>query len=165
MPPANQAAANAALLEIEIEAARRCELMPNAAETLGILRGAGLKMALLTRNAPEAKAIAMAKYPCLRFDLAWSREMGPLKPEPDGVLRACAALEIDPALTVCVGDYRYDLEAARAAGAISVWLGRPDRPDFSEMADFTIRDLAELPRLLGLNGDRPAPGEIRRSHS
>jgi phosphoglycolate phosphatase len=87
----------------------------------------------------------------LAFDLAWSRDDGPIKPAPDGVLRACRQLGIAPARTACVGDFRYDLLAANAAGAVSILLARGQaRPDYADLAQHVIAELAELPEVLGI---------------
>ena len=137
------------LMAHELAAARRAKLDPQAREILGEIRRAGLKTALLTRNADEAMKIVLERFD-LKFDLTWSREHGPIKPEPDGVLRACRELGIAPGRCACVGDFRYDLLAANAAGAVSVLLARGDRPDFAHLADHVIRELAELADILEL---------------
>ncbi|MBL0165101.1 MAG: HAD-IA family hydrolase [Xanthomonadales bacterium] len=42
------------------------------------------------------------------------------KPDPDPVLHACALLKVDPEKTLFVGDDLRDIEAGRAAGAVTV---------------------------------------------
>ncbi|HUS48022.1 MAG TPA: HAD-IA family hydrolase [Phycisphaerae bacterium] len=150
MPPEPRRRADRLLLEHELSAARRAKLMPNAAQVVQAVRDAGLKTALLTRNAAEAMHVVLERFPGLRFDLAWSREQGPIKPEPDGILRACRTLGAEPGATGCVGDYRYDIIAANAAGAVSILLAPGARPAFAEEADFVIRNLKDLLDLLGI---------------
>ena len=137
------------LVDRELAAARKALLHPGAAEILDEIRRAGLKVALLTRNAAEAMEIVLERFG-LRFDLAWSRENGPIKPEPDGVLRACRALGIRPGRCACVGDFRYDLLAARAAGAVAILLARNGPPDFADLADRVVGELNELADILEL---------------
>ena len=137
------------LADRELAAARKAPLHPGAAEILDEIRRAGLKVALLTRNAAEAMEIVLERFG-LRFDLAWSRENGPIKPEPDGILRACRQLGIAPAATACVGDFRHDMEAANAAGAVAVLLARGPMPDFAALARHVITELDQLPWLLGI---------------
>jgi len=152
MPPARRTAAALWLIRRELAAAREVELMPAAVETVAAVRHAGLKAALLTRNARQAMQIVIDKFK-LAFDLAWAREDGPIKPEPDGVLRACATLGIAPARTMCVGDFEYDVAAARSAGAVATLLIHgPEPPAFADQADHVIRSLGELPELLGIQG-------------
>lgn len=150
MPPERRAEAEAALLQRELSAARKARLMPSAEDVLERIRSGGMKTALLTRNCRGAMEIVLQRFPRLRFDLSMSREAGPIKPEPDGILRACRELDIRPQLTACVGDFRYDMVAANAAGAVSVLLAPKRRPDFADLADVVIQDLSELPGVLGL---------------
>ena len=150
MGPDEATEAHRRLLEHELTAARQAGLNAGAAEAVAALRRAGLKTALLTRNAAGAMRIVLERFGTLSFDLAWSREDGPIKPEPDGILRACAELALAPARTACVGDFRYDLVAANAAGAVSVLYAPGEPPDFADLADHVIRDLRELPSLLGV---------------
>lgn len=138
------------LLEHELAAAGKARLLPGAEAALERIRRAGLRTALLTRNAPEAMDMVLGRFG-LAFDLAWSRDDGPIKPAPDGVLRACRQLGIAPARTACVGDFHYDLLAANAAGAVSILLARGNtRPDYAELAQHVIAELAELPEVLGI---------------
>jgi HAD superfamily hydrolase (TIGR01509 family) len=149
MPPDVARPLRQRLTAHELAAAREARLTPQAGEVLAEIRRAGLKTALLTRNAAEAMGIVLERFG-LEFDLAWSREDGPIKPEPDGVLRACRELHVAPARCACVGDFRYDLLAANAAGAVSILLARGDRPDFAHLADHVISELAELAGILEL---------------
>jgi HAD superfamily hydrolase (TIGR01509 family) len=106
-----------------------------------------MRTALLTRNARAAMEIVLERFR-FRFDLAWSRERGAIKPDPAAVLAVCRELNVQPERTVSVGDFRYDVEAANAAGAVSVLLARNHRPDFADQADYVIKQLAELPEIL-----------------
>jgi len=147
--PADQAArAEQMLLNRELTAASNANLMSGASELLKDISDAGLKTALLTRNAREAMEIVLDKF-ALAFDLAWARDNGPIKPEPDGILRACLELGVTSERTCCVGDFHYDIIAANAAGATSVLLA-PDRPSYADQADHVIGKLDQLPAILGL---------------
>jgi len=149
MPPARRAEAEDWLVQTELQAAEKALLMPGAVETLGCVRNANIKVALLTRNTRESMRKVIEKFG-LEFDLAWSRENGPIKPEPDGVLRACDTLAVAPEQTACVGDFHYDLVAAKAAGAVSILIAPDRRPQFADIADHVITQLSELPALLGI---------------
>ncbi len=156
MPPADRKQASSMLLNHELAAARKAVMMPGAAEVIERIRAAGMKNALLTRNARPAMDIVLAKLsPGLPegktpFDLAWSREDGPIKPQPDGILRACRQLGVVPQRSCCVGDFHYDITAANAAGATSVLLTRGRQCDFADEADHVIEELSQLPKILGV---------------
>ena len=151
MPAPDRARASARLQEHELAAARKAGAMPGAIEVLSAIRSAGLKTALLTRNSRAATKIVLERFDALQFDLILCREDGAIKPAPDGVLNACRELGIEPARTVCVGDYHYDIIAANAAGALSVLLlSRPDRPGWVAEADYRIDQLDELKNILEL---------------
>jgi HAD superfamily hydrolase (TIGR01509 family) len=150
MEPDRQSAANALLLERELAGVRNAWLIDGAHEVLTAIRSAGLPAALLTRNARQAMMAAFEQFDVLEFDVAWSREDGAIKPEPDGVLRACEEMGVRPERTLCVGDFRYEIIAANQAGAVSVLYRRADRPDFSDLAQHVIHDLHELLDLLEL---------------
>ena len=149
-PPAERDRCRQRLAEIEMTAAAEATLIPGAVETVEAVRAAGLKTALLTRNARPVMETLLGRFGALRFDLCWSREDGPIKPEPDGVLRACRQLNVAPERTACVGDYHYDITAANAAGTTSILLAQGPRPEFADQADRVITALAELPGVLGI---------------
>jgi len=145
--PRRQAAA--VLLNYELAAAEGAVLKDGARETLDGISAAGLKTALLTRNARQVMELILRRFD-LRFDLSWSRDCGPIKPAPDGVLRACAELGVAANRTACVGDFHYDIVAANAAGAVSVLLAEGETPPFAAEADFVITRLPELLDVLEL---------------
>jgi HAD superfamily hydrolase (TIGR01662 family) len=65
------------------------------------------------------------------------------KPAPGMVTGACAALDVDPARTVVVGDIGADVEAAAAAGAAGVLVPTPvTRPEEVAAAPHTAAGLA-----------------------
>jgi len=68
------------------------------------------------------------------------------KPAPDPILEACMQLGVNPREAVYIGDSVYDVQAATAAGAVSVLIGPPRagvRPHF------VVGSLKELTHLLG----------------
>ena len=145
--PQRQALADRRLLECELASAAGAELLPDARETVDRIQQAGMKTALLTRNAPEVMELVLERF-ALRFDLMWARDQGPIKPEPDGVLRACARLGVRPERTLSVGDFHYDVLAANAAGAVSVLLAHGRRDETATMAAHVIDTLNELTDIL-----------------
>jgi phosphoglycolate phosphatase-like HAD superfamily hydrolase len=86
----------------------------------------------------------------LTFDVAVAREDGPAKPDPESIRAICRRLGADPARAVCVGDWLFDVQAANAAGAVSVLVARGRRLDWADQADIVIDTLDELEPILEL---------------
>lgn len=128
----------------EQKALRESKLNPDAAETLLQLREAGIRIGVLTRN-KKSNAVALADKHRLRFDAIVGREDGPVKPDAFGVLELCRRFGVEPAQTLLVGDYLFDLLCAKAAGAVAVLLTNHNiAGDFAEHADFCIENISEI---------------------
>jgi HAD superfamily hydrolase (TIGR01509 family) len=128
----------------EDKALAASELNPGARETLLALRARGIRIGVLTRNRKQ-NAQAIADKHDLPFDAVIGREDGPVKPDAFGVRHLCRHFDVHPSETLLVGDYLYDLQCARAAGAIGVLIANhPQASRFAEEADFQIAQLDEL---------------------
>lgn len=128
----------------EQEAVTRSELNPNAKQTLSTLRASGIHIGVLTRNRRD-NAFAIAEKHDLKFDTVIGREDGPVKPDAFGVLRICEQFGVKPQETLLVGDYLFDLQCAKAAGAVAVLLANHNQADkFVEHADFCIEDISRI---------------------
>ena len=149
MAPARSRRCGELLLARETAAAGKAVAIEGAVRTVRAVRDAGLKTALLTRNAQQAMELVLERLD-FSFDLTWSRQWGAVKPQPDGVLSACRALGVRPDRTVSVGDFRYDIEAANAAGAVSVLMDPTGSRDFAHLADHVIGRIAGLLDILEL---------------
>src|SRR4051794_20427802 len=108
------------LARIEREALERATLVPGAREALQELRRRSVGVGIVTRNCREIAGDSLDRY-ALPYDVLIAREDTPrVKPHPEHLLRALAALSVPPAAAVMVGDGRMDLEAGRAAGLRTV---------------------------------------------
>jgi HAD superfamily hydrolase (TIGR01509 family) len=123
-------------------------LNPGAKRTLSALRSAGILIGVLTRNR-RSNAFAIAKKHRLKFDAVVDREDGPIKPDAFGVLRLCEQFGVKPQDTLVVGDYLFDLQCAKAAGAVAVLLANHERAEeFAKHADFCIESISELLQII-----------------
>lgn len=147
MPPDQAQSATEILISHEMSAARTARLMPNAQKTLIRLKEAGLKLALLTRNTQQAMWTVLDKYG-LEFDISWSREDGPIKPQPDSILKVCEIFNVTPDQTACVGDFYFDMAAANSAGSTSILLAANELPNYAVEADIVIKNLNELTKII-----------------
>ncbi len=98
---------------------------PDAKPLLAALKAQGVKRAVVT-NSIAAVAGPLLERAQVSGDfeaVATADQVQNAKPAADLVLAACAALGVLPAQTWLVGDSRFDLGAARAAGAHFVGFG------------------------------------------
>lgn len=124
------------------------KLNPGAKQTLQSLRAQGIHVGVLTRNRKQ-NAQAIADRHDLHFDAIVGREDGPVKPDAFGVQHLCRQFGVQPSETLLVGDYLFDLQCARAAGAIGVLIANhPQASRFAAEADFQIDQLNEVLRIV-----------------
>jgi len=148
MTPEQHRRAEAILHLHEAKAVAASTLNPGARETLSGLRRRGIAIGVLTRNR-KCNAQAISDKHDLHFDGIVGREDGPVKPDAFGVRFLCRQFGVDPGETLLVGDYLYDVQCARAAGAVPVLLANhPRAPEFAEHADFVVKNLGEILQII-----------------
>jgi HAD superfamily hydrolase (TIGR01509 family) len=132
----------------EHRAVEESTLNAGARPMLDKLRASGIKIGILTRN-KRSNAIAIARKHDLEFDAIFDREDGPVKPDAFGIFKLCKIFDAAPAESLVVGDYLYDVLAAKAAGAVAVLLkNHPKADDFVKHADFAIAKLEEIHQII-----------------
>jgi len=146
LEPAARERAFAILDRHEAEAAARSELMPGAREILAYLRSRGIRTAVLTRNSRISVDAARARHG-LEFDAVVTRAEHKPKPCPDGVNHLMSVFGATAGDTVLVGDYRFDIEAGRAAGVRTIAVISEPKP-WAKDATYVAADLAEVRRIL-----------------
>lgn len=110
-----------------LETISQDDLLPGAAELIAEARQAGLKVALVSasRNAPDVVSrLGIAG----QFDvIATGGDVSRQKPAPDLFLKAARDLDLAPGQCLVVEDAESGIEAAKAAGMVSVGLGPEER--------------------------------------
>jgi hydrogenase expression/formation protein HypE len=138
------------VLEQFEEVAARCARPNTGAEDLvRFLKRRHIRRGILTRNRHASVATALKNFArvCLSdFDVIITRDhVQRCKPDPEGVLLAARRLRVPTANLLMVGDYRFDIEAGRRAGAPTVFLeSRLTTRHPNPPADFTVRTLSEV---------------------
>nr|WP_272888455.1 HAD family hydrolase [Stutzerimonas stutzeri] len=149
--PADEAASKRAwLLDHERELAHAATPAPGARELLHMLRERGCRLGVLTRNAHELALVtlqAVGMGDCFASDDILGRDEAPPKPDPGGLLHLADKWSIEPSELVMVGDFRFDLECAKAAGACGVLVNLPENP-WPELTELHARDCLALRQLL-----------------
>jgi len=150
----------------ERDAMAHATLADGCVELLACLQAARVPCAILTRNVREVVESFVRK-----FDLgasfahdgrvpgavshdesaplilaAYTREDGPPKPAPDGVLHLCRAFGVAPAETLVVGDFTFDIVAGRAAGCRTALVTAEPIDDAEAWGspDMIVRSLRQL---------------------
>jgi HAD superfamily hydrolase (TIGR01509 family) len=154
MPNEQRRQAEEILNRHEFEAAENSQLNPGAGDVIDQLRAQRRGVAVVTRNRHDSVR-RICQLHKLRFDAVVTREDGPVKPDPFPVLLACQQMRVDPRSTLVVGDFLFDLQSGRNAGARSVLITTAENHrDFSHYADYVID---QLPQLLNIIDDLEKP--------
>lgn len=119
LPIAERERLNRQLDDIELRLAREVEPAPGAEELIRELHRRNVRLGILTRN---LHSVAMASLErigvldCFDPQAILGRNDAPPKPAPDGIHQLLDEWKVAPSEAVMVGDFRFDLEAGRAAG-------------------------------------------------
>ena len=147
LPETPRRRALAILESHETRSAEHSTLNDGALEIVDWLRAACVPAALLTRNRRDVTDAVIAKHG-LRLDAVATRDDGPLKPDPRSVLRLVERFRAHVRETLVVGDFRYDIDAGRAAGTRTCLLTNGSPPRFKVEADHVIERLLDLRALV-----------------
>ena len=151
--PARRKRAELDALELDMAAASRPQ--PDALLLLDTLAAAGCSLGIVTRN---GRTIADATLRAAGLDGYFdaeaivSRDCATPKPDPAGIRLVLQRWSAHGDDAVMVGDFRFDLEAGRAAGCLSVHLNVDDGERWPDATDITVTSLNEL--RLRFIGDR-----------
>jgi len=136
----------------ELEGAKKSVLYPGARDFLTLLNERGIKTALLTRN-----SLPVTEFTCdmheLSFDRILTRDcVTRPKPDPEGLLTICQELDADPREACYMGDFLFDIEAAKNAGMPGIsFLSSKDleqNEELERVSHLAVRSYEELIMLL-----------------
>ena len=152
LPAAEAASKHAWLLQHGRELAEAAQPAPGAVALVRELQARDYRLGILTRNAHglallTLQAIGLAD--CFASVDVIGRDEAPPKPDPGGLLHLAEQWQVPTQALVMVGDYLFDLECARAAGAHGVLVNLPENP-WPALCSGYAEDCAELLRQLRL---------------
>ena len=131
---------------------------PGAAETLGTLIHAGLRLAAVTSRSrrTSTRTLELAGLAPFFDAVVSAEDVAALKPDPAPLLHALGLLGERAAHAAMVGDTRHDIEAGQAlamftVGATYGFAGEAIR---AATPDRVISDIRDLPPALGLDAPR-----------
>jgi len=151
LPPELACQRHKRLDDIERSLATNATAAPGALELLACLGQRGVQLGILTRNSREIalltlEVIGIRHY--FRDDHVIGRDEVPPKPDPAGILHLRDRWLVEVDNLVMVGDYLFDLQAGRSAGAITIHVGRPDGQRWPDKSDLMVDRLNDLLALL-----------------
>ena len=147
LPPDDAQPLHEQLHAIELELSARTEAAPGAIACIAKLAERGVRLGILTRN---SRAIAHHTLTTLGLadyfapEQIIGRDEALPKPSPDGLHRLASAWGIAVSELVMVGDYLFDLQTGRAAGAATIHVdptGAFNWPDLADLCVITLHDL------------------------
>jgi 2-haloacid dehalogenase len=145
--------ADAALRARLMSLYERLGAYPEARGALEALRGAGLRLAVLSNGAPRmlAAAAESAGLAPLLGAILSVEQVGIYKPSPAVYRLALDHLRLWPNEILFVSANGWDACGAKAAGLRVAWVNRAGQPAerIPEVPDVAVRSLAELPALVG----------------
>ena len=145
LPIAERQRLNEQLDAIELRLAQEVAPAPGAAQLIRELHRRELRLGILTRN---LRQVAMASLDrigvldCFQPQDILGRDDAPAKPAPDGIHRLLTGWQLTETEAVMVGDFRFDLEAGRAAGCHTC-LVHPEN-SWPELTDLHVADCHAL---------------------
>ena len=122
-------------------------MLPGVAAALKL----GLPCAMVTNKPRNVAMLVLAGLGIASaFGATYGGGDGPLKPEPDGILRVCATLGVSPSDTWFIGDGPQDVLAGKNAGTVTIAVpGIAERAHVLAAApDVVLETLEGLPALL-----------------
>ena len=134
----------------EYEGANNASVMPGVHQFLDQLDRLKIRRAIVTRNSRKT-AIQMLNQCALGFEIIVAREDGPAKPDPWPIKHICRLWNVESKHVVMVGDFRFDIEAGRSAGAKTVFFSKGkhiDDPALTANADLALRSFEQAHHLL-----------------
>ena len=143
----DQVKAHKMLIDYELADAQQSAKMIGTDDLLNFLSRLGIPHAIVTRNCRQA---AQQKITNNRIDipLLITREDHKAKPAPDALLHIAKHWQLSPENILCVGDYVYDLQAAKNAKMLSCLVTNGAVTDYADLASLVVNDLAELKQML-----------------
>ncbi len=147
MPEKEAERLNSQLFEIEMELARQATPQTGALELLQSLSDCNKQLGILTRNSETLARLTLEACELDHFfekNSIVGRERCAPKPDPAGIWILMQQWGTVPDNTVMVGDYLFDLQAGRSAGAITVHFDISGTFSWPEYSDFGVSDLVQI---------------------
>ncbi len=131
------------VLAHEMADAQSARWIKGAQSFVAMLKTRAMPMAIVTRNCRNASMIKLRNNQ-VDISLLITREDAPAKPDPRALLMVAQLWQANPSELAYVGDFRYDVLAANAAGMCSVLFAPHTIPDYAHQSDIVFSDYQQL---------------------
>lgn len=139
------------LTAIETELLERIAPAPGTVQLIEALQRRGSRIGILTRNTRDIAVRALDSLGLGGYfpeECILGRDDALPKPDPEGLFQLCAMWGTIPAEMVMVGDYVFDLQTGRNAGAATIHVDRTRRFLWPELTDIGVSTPEELLQML-----------------
>ncbi len=136
---------------IEDALVEAAEPQPGCIALLQHLADRNADLGILTRNSRSNALRSLDILGVLDLfhpDCVLGRSEAPPKPDPSGILALLQHWQCSPEAAVMVGDFRFDLEAGRAAGVLTIHLDTSGTFPWPELADHQVVHLESIIALM-----------------
>lgn len=147
LPAAEAAPKWRELDRIELELAREAIASEDASKLLEALAKRGVRLGIVTRNSCENVQVTLRAAGLLGYfsaDCISTRDNSKPKPDPEGLLRLLNLFGHPPSDAVMIGDYLFDLQCGRRAGARTVHYAADTMRSWPGVTDLRIESFGEL---------------------
>ncbi|MDR1944485.1 MAG: HAD-IA family hydrolase [Synergistaceae bacterium] len=142
------------LEETEIQGASEATLVPGASDVIAWTEENKIPWAVVSRNCRKSILLAAERTSFKLPPIVRSRDDGDcVKPDPRALVETCRALGSDPARTLLIGDYIYDMMGARRAGMRGALVRKRIEPDWDQWLEFSCGSMTSL------RSELDSPGE------
>ncbi|MDF3818394.1 HAD hydrolase-like protein [Leptospira sp. 96542] len=147
LSPIEQIKKHTQLNKIELEIAKRAVESPGTSKLLNELSLKSYTMGILTRNSFQNSLETLKGANLIHFfepNFIFCREKAIPKPNPDGIFQLMKVWDAKKENTIIVGDYRFDLEAGRAAGIDTIYIDPTGEFPYKNLADHSVKSLDSI---------------------
>lgn len=128
----------------------RARIFPGVPDMLQQIAAGGHPIAVVTNKGSRSTEITLRRLGLTGFvaAIATGDDVEHPKPDPAGILRVLAAMEVDADSAIYVGDSPSDMRAARAAGVLAVGVGWSSGLRLDALADVVAEAPSDVPAIL-----------------
>ncbi|MFT5851588.1 MAG: HAD superfamily hydrolase (TIGR01549 family) [Colwellia sp.] len=147
LPQQQKIDANKLLVKYETIDAVNATKLAGTDQLLALLSELDLPCAIVTRNCHQA-ALLKIQQNNINIPTLLTRENHKAKPAPDALLHIAKCWKTPPENLLYVGDYLYDLQAARNANTMSCLVTYGETMSYADLATIEVNDLTELSKAI-----------------